>query len=197
MSDESRELQQCPHCGQLNRVGMVFCENCGTNLHTGEGPEPKTRLFVEEDEDSGVPTVPEADEAVQAIREKKGTGHKSARGTGAFTSQTRLKLELESWPTPLELQPEPDREIVLGRRDPGATTKLSVDLAPYGAYPLGVSRRHAVIRLLDNRLEIEDLESSNGTYLNETALQPGHPLQLHDGDELRLARLTMYVRFEV
>ncbi len=48
----------------------------------------------------------------------------------------------------------------------------------------GVSRRHAVIRLTDSGLVIEDLGSSNGTFVNGERIEKARSLS--PGDEVRL-----------
>ena len=46
-----------------------------------------------------------------------------------------------------------------------------------------VSRRHARINILDESATIEDLGSTNGTYVNRgRRLVPGQPMLLADGD---------------
>lgn len=46
-----------------------------------------------------------------------------------------------------------------------------------------ISRRHALVKPVGDGLSVEDLESSNGTYINATRVQQGF---LSPGDELRL-----------
>lgn len=45
-----------------------------------------------------------------------------------------------------------------------------------------VSREHAVVRRTPAGLEIEDLQSRNGTWVNETLIQRATPL--HNGDRI-------------
>ncbi|MBT9586088.1 FHA domain-containing protein [bacterium] len=56
-----------------------------------------------------------------------------------------------------------------------------VDLSKFGDNA-GVSRRHAQITRGEGQVLLEDLGSSNGTFLNEVRLQPGlqHPLSHQD-----------------
>jgi predicted component of type VI protein secretion system len=72
-----------------------------------------------------------------------------------------------------------------------------VDLTPFAGYRMGVSRRHIVIRQSeDTRLDILDLGSSNGTYVNGQKLTPNQPQRLRDGDELRLGQMVMRIFFQ-
>lgn len=51
----------------------------------------------------------------------------------------------------------------------------------------GVSRLHARITFRDDRYFIEDLNSTNGTYLNDTALEYHQPCELKINDRIRFA----------
>jgi pSer/pThr/pTyr-binding forkhead associated (FHA) protein len=67
-----------------------------------------------------------------------------------------------------------DGDIVLGRGD-RAEIRLEDPFA---------SSRHARIHEQGNVVVIEDLDSTNGTYLNEELLQTPRPL--HPGDRVRI-----------
>lgn len=86
-------------------------------------------------------------------------------------------------------------KTVLGRYSPGEVAP-SVDLTPYNANLLGVSRQHATISRSDTSLVLEDLGSTNGTWLNEVKLTPNKPAALQSGDLVRLGQLGLYVYFD-
>lgn len=50
-----------------------------------------------------------------------------------------------------------------------------------------ISREHCVIRFRDGDYYIEDMDSSNYTYLNGIRVMPGHPKKLQEEDRLRLS----------
>ncbi|MFP4320917.1 MAG: FHA domain-containing protein [Anaerolineales bacterium] len=85
--------------------------------------------------------------------------------------------------------------ILLGRADANAKVRPDVDLMPYGASNLGVSRRHAQIIRQGQALFIEDLRSTNQTRLNGFTLRPEQRYRLKDGDELLLGNLRIVLRF--
>jgi hypothetical protein len=85
--------------------------------------------------------------------------------------------------------------VVIGRRETSGLQQVHVDLTPYHAREMGVSRRHAVIYRMKNSLFMEDLNSANGSYLNGQRLVPGQPRLLRNGDELRLGKLCCYIEF--
>ena len=90
------------------------------------------------------------------------------------------------------LLPE-DGELVLGRFDPMTEIKADVDLTYEDQITPGISRRHAQVIGWRGQYEIEDLGSSNGTWLNgqRVALQSRHKLQV--GDEIRLGNCIFYL----
>jgi pSer/pThr/pTyr-binding forkhead associated (FHA) protein len=88
--------------------------------------------------------------------------------------------------------PLPDgSEVIVGREDPYSGIFPDVDLSPYGADEAGVSRRHFRIRRQGDQFTIEDLNSTNMTFLNRQQLTPGTPVPLSDGDEIRAGRLKL------
>ncbi len=82
-------------------------------------------------------------------------------------------------------------EVVIGRSDPVKGVYPEIDLAGHGGESSGVSRRHARLILQDGRWCIEDLNSTNFTFLNRQKLIPGQRYPLRSGDELRLGLLML------
>ena len=80
-------------------------------------------------------------------------------------------------------------ETMLGRLDPLEDVHPHVDLGIHRGYELGVSRRHAVIHKEEEHYIIEDLGSTNGTFLNRQKLEPGHRIPLNSGDTIFLGRM--------
>ncbi len=85
-------------------------------------------------------------------------------------------------------------EIILGRLVEGGEGD-SVDLTPYGAFELGVSRRHASVRRKGQGYELIDLESTNGTSVDAARLQPSKPYDLKSGNVIWLARFPLRIVF--
>src|SRR5258708_1631697 len=83
-------------------------------------------------------------------------------------------------------------QITLGRQV-GTNQRSHVDLESYGAFDKGVSRVHARIRRNGDRFFVEDMESSNGTFINGTGLNKDESKLIKNGDELRLGELRMHV----
>ena len=103
-------------------------------------------------------------------------------------TELRGKLVLSFLNDEIEL-PRGRGEIIIGRNDPNLGILPDVDLTLYGGDKSGVSRQHARLFIQNSSLFIEDLGSTNFTYLNEQKLPPNDPHVLQDGDEVRLGRM--------
>ncbi|MBC8098727.1 MAG: response regulator [Armatimonadetes bacterium] len=106
-------------------------------------------------------------------------------------------IELRVVGTPSVVQVRVQDEMVVGRSDPRYDTQPDIDLEPYGAYDLGVSRRHAQLFPKNNRLLLRDLGSSNGTYINGRYLLQGQEYRLRHGDMLTIGKLQLQVFFDI
>ncbi len=72
--------------------------------------------------------------------------------------------------------------LIIGRTH--GNIKADIDLGPYGAADSGVSRQHSRLIKHNDEWLIDDLESLNGTYVNDVKIKPGQPVPLKDGDEI-------------
>ena len=86
-----------------------------------------------------------------------------------------------------------EKEITIGRGNPGAAPRSYLDLGQYGAFDKGVSRLHARLRRQDKSFVIEDLDSANGTFVNGHSLANQEAYPLKNGDEIRLGDLRMHI----
>jgi pSer/pThr/pTyr-binding forkhead associated (FHA) protein len=84
-------------------------------------------------------------------------------------------------------------EYTLGRVAEGQPILPDVDLSPYEAYALGVSRLHAALKLLNQRIFVVDLGSSNGTRVNGQKIVSNVDYPLNHGDTLTLGKLKLEV----
>ncbi len=178
--------QICPNCGHRNRPGVLLCENCGTNLATGKQTGVGTRDLKREQEST-------EQEGAKLLDTGQTKAIESAGGS-VFTENMVLRVEIEGAAMPMLVYPK--AEIILGRRDPNTGAMPDVDLTAYAGYRMGVSRRHAAIRFQERQLNVSDLGSSNGTFLNGTRLNAHRPYQLRDGDEVRLGQMVLRLFFQ-
>ena len=86
-------------------------------------------------------------------------------------------------------------DVIVGREDPVSGVFPEVDLTDHGGDEGGVSRRHARIFVQGTQVFVEDLNSTNYTYVNQQKLTPGQPHPLNSGDDVRFGRvkLTFYL----
>lgn len=81
----------------------------------------------------------------------------------------------------------------IGRATEGQAILPDVDLSEFDAYNQGVSRMHAEIRLRSNGAYLIDLESANGTMVNNHRLKALRDEQIGHGDVIQLGRLRLQV----
>lgn len=135
----------------------------------------------------------EAMEAMRMLQEKLRQEQSAQASAGIATETTYIKFDVSGFTAPLLVSV--GAEVTIGRSDSVANYTPEVDLTPYGAYRLGISRRHAIIRRQMGALYVIDLGSRNGTLLNGIKLEPQLPTILRDGDEILLGNLTLRVTF--
>jgi pSer/pThr/pTyr-binding forkhead associated (FHA) protein len=164
----------CSACRQQEPEGELFCSNCGARLWQMPEEDKPTLAFI----------------STSKLRD---TAHVTASGpsTGDLrTGQIALLLPGQS----LILEGKP--QYIIGREglenDPP-----DVNLSAYGAREKGVSRKHALLRVDRRQLLLIDLGSSNGTWLNGAQLTANEPVRLESGDEIRLGKFPLRVRFNL
>ncbi|MCU0496664.1 MAG: FHA domain-containing protein [Anaerolineae bacterium] len=83
--------------------------------------------------------------------------------------------------------------VIIGRRDENNQNYPDVDLSHHFGMLMGVSRRHAEIKLSEGQCYLRDLNSANGTWLSERKLIPEQYYPLHNGAQIRLGQLLILV----
>jgi pSer/pThr/pTyr-binding forkhead associated (FHA) protein len=89
--------------------------------------------------------------------------------------------------------PEKD-EILVGREDPVSGVYPDVDLTPHGGEEGGVSRRHARLIAEGGKYYVEDLDSTNFTFVNKQKLAPRTRQEVGEGDHIRFGRVEVALR---
>ena len=160
----------CPSCGAENLPGTLFCIQCGTYLPSG-GP-----LRTE--------PLPEQEEGRPARTRQEGQ-----EGEAAWA----LNIEVEVLNTGRKVLLSADREILVGRLDAAHGIFPELDMTTDGGLEQGVSRRHARIYTREGTCFVEDLDSTNGTFLNEERITPYLPYAFRDGDLLMFGTMRLKV----
>ncbi len=172
--NENKDQIICPSCGTENLIGTLFCVECGTYLPSG-GPLRTEPLPEKED---------------SARRRESAQAAQS-------TSDVTLQVELQIPKSERRIMLSADTEILFGRLDAAHGVFPEVDLTAEGGLEDGVSRRHARIYKREGHLYLEDLDSTNGTFLNGDRLEPYVPRRLSDGDTVTLGMLEVKAHIHV
>ena len=166
----------CPSCKTENVENTLFCTECGGYLSDDQSPmTDAVGMPVEE----WMASPGEEDLDI------------SPPGTGP------LAISLEIGDVKRALQIPLTKPIHMGRIDPGGNIFPEVDLTNDGGAERGVSRRHARIMKREQQIYIEDLGSSNGTFVNGQKLMPYFPELLSDGDALMLGKLQIRISLKL
>lgn len=191
---------RCPTCQTANLNTSRFCDECGCRLVTPPeavpAPEPAAPAYVPPPANAsfsrpasvtsvGLPPV--------ALEGDPRANGPESRNIGAGTSHAALVVERGEMPgTEFRLTAE---ESTIGRWDADNGVFPDVDLDAHDA-DAKVSRRHARIVRREGGYFIEDLGSTNGTYVNRgRRLLPGNAQALADGDEVIVGKT--FLRFRV
>jgi adenylate cyclase len=86
------------------------------------------------------------------------------------------------------------RVQVAGRTAILSGTELVVGRSPYCTLVLdhsSVSRVHASLRRIDERIYLTDLGSRNGTYVNGQRLEPNRPAMVRPGDHIGIGHQVL------
>jgi pSer/pThr/pTyr-binding forkhead associated (FHA) protein len=163
----TKEAKICPACQHENAATASICVKCKRVLSS-----ITTAVTYDENLD-----IPDKDSLV--------SGSPKLR-PGVLT----LLFPGEANPLTMEIQDE----MMLGRGIPGAVAP-TIDLSPYSATVLGVSRNHALIKFEDGEATILDQGSSNGTWVNQKHIAPHTNQKLRSGDLLRLGNMLIFAYF--
>lgn len=188
---------RCRACGNNNKETAQFCDECGARLAKPDdvhqtdlqGNRPMTAevpIFSGPAATSlGAPPV-----QVESVVSNDRPANSASTVDGA---KAVLTIERgESAGTEFGLVRD---EAVIGRwdADNGVFPDIDLDSIDQEAK---VSRRHARILHRDGNFFVEDLGSTNGTYINRgRRLLPGTPTPLTDGDEIIVGKT--FLRFHL
>ncbi len=190
-----KNMISCPTCHTSNLDTSRFCDECGTRLAKLEfGAEEKPAYVPPQVErpanavnitSIGVP-------ALEVDAERNGPA-KGLAEIGGKPAHATLVIERGGAPgTEFRLTND---ESTIGRWDADNGVFPDIDLDAFDE-DAKVSRRHARIRRNNGSYFIEDLGSTNGTYVNRgRRLLPGNALILNDGDEVIVGKT--FLRFQI
>jgi hypothetical protein len=200
----------CPNCQTENANDALFCENCGYDFTTGalpRAPEPVSEL------DLGAPSAPVTAEAPAQAAAGEPSIAPPIPGTGGVQADAGAAWVAELWVDPdwyaqqdaEEPCPSPglpvtvpltSRSLLVGRTSNSRNIHPQLDCSN----DIGVSRRHAQLTTDGQRWWVEDLQSSNGTFvggargpLPTQPVPPGQRKELDEDDRIYLGAWTRIV----
>jgi hypothetical protein len=182
---------KCVRCGTENTDTAQYCDECGSPLKNAgkldapEQPAGLTNLEKESEVESY---------AVEPVI-SGASWIKEVSNPNASIRQARAKLTIERGQSAGKEFVIDGSEINIGRWDADNGIFPDVDLDSDDP-EAKVSRRHARILREDGRFLIEDLGSTNGTFVNRgRRLLPGNRQILEDGDEIIVGKT--FLRFKI
>lgn len=161
---------KCSDCGATQEEGTLFCSECGGFLLVEPGKI--TAVLPFSDFADRPPPPPLNEEAL--------TPTSSERKITLVVPGSRRRFKLSVL-----------GEISIGRASSEFVPQ--VDLTDDDGAVKGVSRLHAKICSVRDGLVLIDLNSTNGTLLNNFRLPPEEPYPLSSGDEIRFGDLLVHL----
>jgi CheY-like chemotaxis protein len=131
----------------------------------------------------------EVDNPEQGTKKLSGTASLDYISPATHNDAIVIFVEGQRQPIGFVVQPS----VTLGRAATNPGARQHIDLAPFGASEKGVSRVHGKIERKDNAFMIEDMGSSNGTFVNGHSLHVGEQKRIANGDEIRFGELRMHI----
>ncbi|MDX2973368.1 FHA domain-containing protein [Kribbella solani] len=177
--------QLCPNCSEAASVDALFCENCGYDFTTGTMPRPAAPL-----DQAGAPApAPAAPQA--AIGEW--VVERWVDPDWYAVQQSEDPCPSPGLPAVIALN---GKSLLVGRPSRSRGIDPEIDCGD----DTGVSRRQAQLTTDGQRWWIEDLQSSNGTYvasavgpLPDTPIVPGQRQELNPDDRIYVGAWTRLV----
>jgi pSer/pThr/pTyr-binding forkhead associated (FHA) protein len=207
----------CPQCGSAVIPGEAFCDNCGAPLAVaqsqpvavpqppyspGLAPQPTYPPPQAAQPPVAQPAAPSAPASYSQPAAQPYTPPQPAYTPPAYTPpqpsaparSTLAPARLIAVSTGASIGLPAASQAIVGRADPVSQFRPDLDLTALGALEQGVGRRHARLFLQDGQIQIEDLDSTNGTLVNGQRLASHRAQALRDGDQIQLGRLALRIQ---
>lgn len=218
---DTGKILQCKECGEANRVGAFMCVNCGARLTesgilVSQVEHPMEMPILEDETTDAEAVLTQTDDArtqsvenqINSVRQQLSRSQPGQyaqilnepvdsvpTGCFKFTSWMNLRFDIIGFDTPIVVRPIEDKPLLIGRRHDTLPVQPHIDLTPYLVGKHGVSRRHALLRLRGTRLELQDLNSTNGTSINSVRFSPKENHQIRHQDVIMFGHVQLQVTF--
>ncbi|HVA81266.1 MAG TPA: FHA domain-containing protein, partial [Candidatus Binataceae bacterium] len=184
---------KCSECSYENMDGLDYCDGCGAKLAPAAdasaaappAPEaPKAEAPAEAAAPSEPPAAEEPKPAEAPTGEIKPEAAPEAAPPSAAAAPSgapaafKAKLKVIRGGRKDQEFPLEDGNNLVGRWDPDTGSFPEVDLDADDP-EAKISRKHALIRIAEGKITVEDIGSLNGTYVNRGArLAPGTAVEI-------------------
>jgi hypothetical protein len=188
----------CERCKAENLDGSQYCDECGAALRpnsnsraSGTMPGNVNKFKADGDGQNGSrKPVP----AAQPEAAGKGSAAVNLSSSPGSSDKAHAKLVIERGKSAGKQFLLSNAESQIGRWDADGGVFPDVDLDTDDP-EAKVSRRHARVTFRDGQYFLEDLGSTNGTFVNRgKRLSPGTRASLKDGDEIIVGKTFLRFR---
>jgi hypothetical protein len=167
---------RCNECGATQAEGALFCSECGSSLLDAQHRPTNVLPFSKS---TRRPTPPPLEGYQPAV--------------AAEPKSVTFVIAGNRHPIVLDMR----QRILVGRSDLEEDVQPELDLTEFDGLEKGVSRMHASLEMTDQGIVLTDLDSTNGTMLNNSTLPAQKAFLLHTGDEVRLGDLLFHIFFDL
>jgi hypothetical protein len=206
---------KCTECGYENMDGLDYCDGCGAKLAAATPAAGSSAAPTAPAQEAPAAAAPPAEApaaaapaaeapATEVPKSEAPTGElnkpapapapapAAAPIVGAFKAKfVVVRGGRKGQEFPLE-----DGNNLIGRWDPETGSFPEVDLDADDP-EAKISRKHALCRIEDGKITVEDIGSLNGTYVNRgQRLQPGSPADIKNGDEVIIGKTFLKLVIE-
>ena len=180
----------CPNCGKSLPDGAAFCDACGYKIAGPDpgpsaDPDPVLTPIPEPDVDWQSSSDPDVD--IAPLLPPDSDPAPSSPQTPSPTRQWRLRV-VEGLHVNKEILLIKD-EMLVGRMDEDDGVYPDIDLE--GQDEGYVSRRHAIVRIRDGQVYVEDLGGANGTRIDNKPIEPNEETPVADKQVIRVGKVGL------
>ena len=188
-------MMTCERCGTENLDGSRYCDECGAAMWLA-GRASELPRSPEQSNGSGGNGRREASATIsQSVPAGQPAMQRQTSSPLVSDKKIHAVLVIERGSSAGKQFSLSDEDANIGRWDAEGGVFPDVDLDSDDP-EAKVSRRHARISRRDGQYAIEDLGSTNGTFVNRgRRLAPGKSQPLQDGDEIIVGKT--FLRFRV
>lgn len=187
---------KCPNCNTSNLDTSRFCDECGTRLAQQQNTTDAAPAYVPPASSPSAPRPVSATSVdIPSAVFSSGEGEQGNDLAPSRPGTAHAVLVIERGDSPGTEFRLVNEESTIGRWDADNGVFPDIDLDAFDS-DAKVSRRHARIKRANGQYFIEDLGSTNGTYVNRgRRLLPGNVEVLKDGDEVIVGKT--FLRFQL